>query len=69
MPRPTGTAPPDCPGSCRRRAGQKLDATREAAVAVIGARRGIGRLDSHLGPVTHTLLHRSHCPVVVVAAR
>ncbi|MCH5671923.1 universal stress protein [Streptomyces gilvus] len=38
-----------------------LDATRECAVVVIGRHR-------HLGPVAHTLLHRSHCPVVLVPA-
>ncbi|WAZ19508.1 universal stress protein [Streptomyces cinnabarinus] len=39
-----------------------LEATGEAAVVVIGAHRRRGRL----GPVAHTLLHRSHCPVVLV---
>ena len=38
-----------------------LEATRECAVVVIGRHR-------HLGPVAHTLLHRSHCPVVLVPA-
>jgi nucleotide-binding universal stress UspA family protein len=41
-----------------------LDATREAAVVVIGGRRRAG----DLGPVAHTLVHRSHCPVIVVPA-
>ncbi|GAQ50304.1 universal stress protein [Streptomyces acidiscabies] len=36
-----------------------LEAGREAAVVVIGAHR-------HSGPVLHTLLSRSHCPVVLV---
>ncbi|QNP68284.1 universal stress protein [Streptomyces roseirectus] len=36
-----------------------LEAGREAAVVVIGTHR-------HSGPVTHTLLSRSHCPVVLV---
>ena len=45
-----------------------LEATREAGVVVIGARRP-DRLGPRLGPVTHTLLHRSHCPVVVVPTR
>ncbi len=39
-----------------------LEATRGSAVVVIGAHRRRG----HLGPVAHTLLHRSHCPVVLV---
>jgi nucleotide-binding universal stress UspA family protein len=43
-----------------------LEATREAAVVVIGAHRRTGPLGPHLGPVAHTLLHRSHCPVVLV---
>ncbi|MEU6379901.1 universal stress protein [Streptomyces sp. NPDC046909] len=43
-----------------------LEATREAAVVVIGTHRHAGRPGPHLGPVVHTLLHRSHCPVVVV---
>lgn len=41
----------------------------EADVVVIGARRPPHRLGGHLGPVTHTLLHRSHCPVVIVPSR
>ncbi|MFD9043357.1 universal stress protein [Streptomyces bottropensis] len=46
-------------------AGSLLEATREAAVVVIGAHRRNGP-GARLGPVAHTLLHRSHCPVVVV---
>ncbi len=42
-----------------------LEATREAAVVVIGLHRHSGP-GTRLGPVAHTLLHRSHCPVVVV---
>ncbi|MFK4105318.1 universal stress protein [Streptomyces sp. NPDC019531] len=45
-----------------------LEATRQAAVVVIGAHHRTGRLSPHLGPVAHTLLHRSHCPVVLVPA-
>ncbi|MFJ8114183.1 universal stress protein [Streptomyces sp. NPDC096132] len=41
-------------------------ATQEAAVVVIGAHRRTGVLGPRLGPVVHTLLHRAHCPVVVV---
>ena len=43
-----------------------LEATREAGVVVIGAHRRPDRLGPRLGPVAHTLLHRSHCPVVLV---
>ncbi|MCZ4602766.1 universal stress protein [Streptomyces sp. Lzd4kr] len=43
-----------------------LDATREAAVVVIGAHRRTSRPGPRIGPVAHTLLHRSHCPVVLV---
>ncbi|MGW0758413.1 universal stress protein [Streptomyces sp. NPDC002814] len=43
-----------------------LEATRDASVVVIGAQRHASWLRPRLGPVTHTLLHRSHCPVVVV---
>lgn len=42
-----------------------LEATRDAAVVVIGVHRHSGP-GTRLGPVAHTLLHRSHCPVVVV---
>ncbi|GGJ06600.1 universal stress protein [Streptomyces brasiliensis] len=45
-----------------------LDATREAAVVVIGAHRRPGGLGPRLGPVALTLVHRSHCPVIVVPA-
>ncbi|WP_202918505.1 universal stress protein [Streptomyces cavernae] len=45
-----------------------LEATREAAVVVIGAHPHGHKLGPHLRPVAHTLLHRSHCPVVMVPA-
>ncbi|TQK49927.1 nucleotide-binding universal stress UspA family protein [Streptomyces sp. SLBN-118] len=41
-----------------------LAGSREAGIVVIGARNGVGRL----GPVAHTLLHHSHCPVALVPA-
>ncbi|MGW2826126.1 universal stress protein [Streptomyces sp. NPDC001443] len=47
-------------------AGELLAATQEAAVVVIGAHRRASLLGPRLGPVAHTLLHRAHCPVVVV---
>ncbi|GAA3545395.1 universal stress protein [Streptomyces osmaniensis] len=43
-----------------------LDDTRESAVVVIGAHRRSSRLGPQLGPVAHTLLRSSHCPVVLV---
>jgi nucleotide-binding universal stress UspA family protein len=45
-----------------------LDATRESAVVVIGAHRRTSRPGPQVGPVGHTLLHRSHCPVALVPA-
>ncbi|MFF8941539.1 universal stress protein [Streptomyces sp. NPDC014864] len=46
-----------------------LEATREAAVVVVPAQRRDGRLRPHPHSLTHTLLHRSHCPVAVIPAR
>lgn len=43
-----------------------VEATREAAVVVIGSHRPGGRHGARLGPVTHALLHRAHCPVLIV---
>ncbi|MFI1566489.1 universal stress protein [Streptomyces sp. NPDC020490] len=43
-----------------------LEATREAAVVVIGSHGRAGRLGPHLGTVAHTLLHHAHCPVLLV---
>ncbi|MGW2829636.1 universal stress protein [Streptomyces sp. NPDC001286] len=45
-----------------------LEATADASVVVIGAHRRTGRVGPHLGTVAHTLLHHSHCPVVLVPA-
>ncbi|MFJ9535852.1 universal stress protein [Streptomyces sp. NPDC101225] len=45
-----------------------LEATREAGVVVIGVHRHTDRHLTRPGSVAHTLLHRSHCPVVVVPA-
>ncbi|MFH9824993.1 universal stress protein [Streptomyces bobili] len=45
-----------------------LEATRDAAVVVIGTRRTTGRPGPHPGTVGHALLHHSHCPVAVVPA-
>lgn len=46
-----------------------LEATREAGLVVIGANRHGHGTTPRLGMVGHTLLHRSHCPVVVVPSR
>ncbi|MGW0705890.1 universal stress protein [Streptomyces sp. NPDC002643] len=43
-----------------------VEATRDAAVVVVGAHRSGGRHGAHPGPVTHALLHGAHCPVVIV---
>lgn len=43
-----------------------LEASEGASVVVIGAHRRSGRFTPHLGSVAHTLLHHSHCPVVLV---
>lgn len=43
-----------------------VEATREASVVIIGHHRSRGRHGGRPGSVAHTLLHRSHCPVVVV---
>ncbi|WP_327351501.1 universal stress protein [Streptomyces sp. NBC_01304] len=43
-----------------------LEATRTADVVVIARRHGAGARGRQLGSVAHTLLHRSHCPVLIV---
>ncbi|WP_329445106.1 universal stress protein [Streptomyces canus] len=43
-----------------------VEATRGAAVVIIGSHRTGGPHGAHFGSVTHALLHRSHCPVLVV---
>jgi nucleotide-binding universal stress UspA family protein len=43
-----------------------LEATRGAAVVVVGVHRRPNRLGPHPGPVTHALPHHSHRPVLVV---
>ncbi|MBK3625621.1 universal stress protein [Streptomyces sp. MBT49] len=60
---------PDVPVDTRtvRTAADALpEATRGAAVAVVGAHRRASVFGPRLGPVAHTLLHRSHCPVILV---
>ncbi|MFD9507680.1 universal stress protein [Streptomyces mirabilis] len=43
-----------------------LEATREAAVVVVGAHGHPHRIGPRPGPVTAVLLHHSHCPVAIV---
>ncbi|MGW3409968.1 universal stress protein [Streptomyces sp. NPDC000888] len=43
-----------------------VEATCQAAVVIVSARRGPHRLGRQLSTVTHALLNHSHCPVVVV---
>ncbi|MFF9807989.1 universal stress protein [Streptomyces coeruleorubidus] len=46
-----------------------LDASHEADLLVVGARRREGHLGFQLGRVAHAALHRSACPVAVVPHR
>ncbi|MFE9095923.1 universal stress protein [Streptomyces sp. NPDC007264] len=46
-----------------------LRASREAALLVVGARRGHGRSGLQLGRVAHAALHHASCPVAVVPLR
>ncbi|WP_416984707.1 universal stress protein [Streptomyces sp. T028] len=43
-----------------------LDASRDAGLLVVGARRTHGHLGLQLGRVAHGVLHRATCPVAVV---
>ncbi|MFE2705007.1 universal stress protein [Streptomyces mirabilis] len=43
-----------------------LEATREAAVVVVGTHGHAHRIGPQPGPVTTALLHHSHCPVAIV---
>lgn len=44
-----------------------VDASREASLVVVGRRIRRNPLGSHIGPVTHAVLHHSTAPVAVVA--
>ncbi|MER7974398.1 universal stress protein [Streptomyces sp. NPDC096080] len=46
-----------------------LDASREAGLLVVGARRPPGHTGPWSGRIAHTVLHRSACPVAVVPER
>ncbi|QNT97435.1 universal stress protein [Streptomyces griseofuscus] len=43
-----------------------VDASRDAGLLVVGARRRTGRFGLQLGRVTHGVLHHAACPVAVV---
>lgn len=43
-----------------------VEASRAADVVVLPVHRHTARLGMQLGPVTHAVLHHSHCPVVLV---
>ncbi|MGW5735944.1 MULTISPECIES: universal stress protein [Streptomyces] len=43
-----------------------LEASRGAALLVVGARRRKGHVGMQLGPVNHAMLHHAPCPVAVV---
>ncbi|MEU5643863.1 universal stress protein [Streptomyces milbemycinicus] len=43
-----------------------VEASRAADVVVLPVHRGAARLGMQLGPVTHAVLHHSHCPVVLI---
>jgi nucleotide-binding universal stress UspA family protein len=43
-----------------------VDASREASLVVVGRRIRRGALGTHIGPVTHAVLHHSIAPVAVV---
>ncbi|NEA64090.1 universal stress protein [Streptomyces sp. SID12488] len=46
-----------------------VDASRDADLLIIGARRRAGHHGLQLGRVTHGVLHHSACPVVIVPER
>ncbi|MFI0897276.1 universal stress protein [Streptomyces sp. NPDC020983] len=43
-----------------------LAASAAGDLLVVGARRRVGAVGLHLGPVSHALLHHAECPVAVV---
>ncbi|MER6144021.1 universal stress protein [Streptomyces sparsogenes] len=43
-----------------------VEASRAADVVILPIHRRTARLGMQLGPVTHAVLHHSHCPVVLV---
>ncbi len=51
---------------CQQPGKALVEASRNADVAVLAAHRRPRRVGLQLGPVTHAMLHHSHCPVVLV---
>jgi nucleotide-binding universal stress UspA family protein len=47
-------------------AGALVDASADADLVVVGARRSAHTFGTPLGRVVHAALHHAHCPVVVV---
>lgn len=43
-----------------------VNASRQAALVVVGRRSGLRTTGRRLGPVAHAVLHHAHCPVAVV---
>ncbi|MFF1323610.1 universal stress protein [Streptomyces chartreusis] len=43
-----------------------MDASRDAALVVVGRRSRRAQIGGHVGPVTHALLHHAAAPVAVV---
>jgi nucleotide-binding universal stress UspA family protein len=44
-----------------------VDASREASLVVVGRRIRRSPVGTHIGPVTHAVLHHSAAPVAVIA--
>ncbi|WP_373465807.1 universal stress protein [Streptomyces sp. V3I8] len=63
---PGGDVYPQPPGRGRRGGPRRVDASRDARLAVVG--RGVRRSSPgpRVGPVTHAVLHHAHAPVAVV---
>ncbi|WP_320784586.1 universal stress protein [Streptomyces sp. CRN 30] len=68
--RPWGEKYPTVPVSetvvSGRAAGALVDAAGDAGLVVVGRRTGAGIPGSHVGPITHAVLHHVRCPVAVV---
>jgi nucleotide-binding universal stress UspA family protein len=46
-----------------------IDASRDASLVVVGRRVRRGPLGTHIGAVTHAVMHHATAPVAVVAHR
>ncbi|UWE10535.1 universal stress protein [Actinacidiphila bryophytorum] len=47
--------------------GTLVEAAQEASLLVVGRRRRLVPVGTHIGPVTHAVVHHAPCPVAVVA--